>query len=90
LGVRVKGYDPVAATNASRILPELVVEPTIRSLASGADALVLVTEWPEFREIDFSVLRLSMRTPLLVDGRNYFDASELVGLGFEYVAIGRG
>jgi UDPglucose 6-dehydrogenase len=89
LGVRVKGYDPVAGPNARRVIPDLVLEPTVRSLARGADALVVVTEWPEFRELDFAALREIMRTPTVVDGRNFLSGPTLTRLGFDYVAIGR-
>jgi UDPglucose 6-dehydrogenase len=89
LGVRVKGYDPVAGPNARRVVPDLVLEPTVRSLARGADALVVVTEWPEFRELDYAALRELMRTPTLVDGRNFLSGPTLARLGFDYVSIGR-
>jgi UDPglucose 6-dehydrogenase len=89
LGVRVTGYDPAAGQNAQRMVPELIVQPTVRSMASGADALVLITEWPEFRELDFRALRDVMNCPLLVDGRNYLDAATLDRSGFEYVTLGR-
>jgi UDPglucose 6-dehydrogenase len=89
LGVRVKGYDPVAGPNARRLIPDLVLEPTVRSLARGADALVVVTEWPEFRELDFAALRELMRTPTVVDGRNFLSGPAITRLGFDYVAIGR-
>jgi len=90
LGVRVKGYDPVAGPNACRVVPGLILEPTVRSLATGVDALVLVTEWPEFRELDWATLYQAVRTAVVLDGRNFLDRSELLRLGFDYIAIGRG
>lgn len=89
LGVRVKVYDPVAGPNALRVVPTLTLETTVHSLAAGADALVLVTEWPEFRSLDFAALRDLMRTPVIVDGRDFLDRSLLTQLGFDYIPIGR-
>jgi UDPglucose 6-dehydrogenase len=57
--------------------------------ASGADALVLVTEWQEFRSPDFREMRRVMRQPLLFDGRNLYDPGEVRAAGFEYFGIGR-
>jgi UDPglucose 6-dehydrogenase len=55
----------------------------------GADAVVLVTEWPEFRELDWGEVRRRMRVPLVVDGRNFLDREALVEAGFTYEGIGR-
>jgi UDPglucose 6-dehydrogenase len=55
----------------------------------GADAAVLVTEWREFRDLDWSAVAATMAHPLLVDGRNYLDPSPLIAAGFEYEGIGR-
>ncbi len=60
------------------------------AVAEGADALVIVTEWNEFRQLDFDRLRELMRTPVVVDCRNVYDPEVLEGLGFSYVGVGRG
>jgi UDPglucose 6-dehydrogenase len=90
-GATVKAHDPVAAGVASRIFPDhvqLVAEPY--AAAEGADGLFLVTEWNEFRQPDFERLRSVMRTPVLFDGRNVWDAAKVRALGFTYFGIGRG
>ncbi len=90
-GAVVKAHDPVAAGVASRIFPshvQLVDEPY--AAAEGADGLFLVTEWNEFRQPDFERLRSVMRTPVLFDGRNVWDAAKVRALGFTYFGIGRG
>jgi UDPglucose 6-dehydrogenase len=58
--------------------------------AQGADALVVVTEWRQFRSPDFAGLRKALRTPVIVDGRNLYDPALVRQLGFEHVAVGRG
>ena len=90
-GATVKAHDPVAAEVASRIFPgqvRLVAEPY--AAAEGADGLFLVTEWNEFRQPDFERLRKVMRSPVLFDGRNVWDAAKVRALGFTYYGIGRG
>jgi UDPglucose 6-dehydrogenase len=89
LGVRVRAYDPaIRALGAGH--PEGVeIVPDPAALARGADALVLVTEWPEFSELDLASLRSSMRTPLLLDGRNFIAPSAARQAGFFYVGVGR-
>jgi UDPglucose 6-dehydrogenase len=89
-GARVRAHDPVAREVASRIFHgrvELVDGPY--QAAEGADALFLVTEWPEFRSPDFARLRELMRTPVLLDGRNVWDAAKVRALGFTYYGVGR-
>jgi len=90
-GASVKAHDPVSAEVASRIFPahvKLVDEPY--AAAEGADGLFLVTEWNEFRQPDFARLKHVMRTPVLFDGRNVWDAAKVRALGFTYYGIGRG
>jgi UDPglucose 6-dehydrogenase len=89
LGARVRAYDP-----AVRSLPpehaqhvELTTDPT--EIARNADALVLVTEWPEFARFDLDALRRLMRTPLLLDGRNFLDPETARRAGFVYLGVGR-
>jgi len=57
--------------------------------AEGADALVLVTEWPQYKELDLSQLAANMRTPILLDGRNLFDPNEARKAGWTYLGVGR-
>jgi UDPglucose 6-dehydrogenase len=88
LGVKVRGLDPVAGRGALAHVPELILVPDAASLADGADALVLMTEWPAFREIDYAALRCRMRHATFIDGRNYLDGERLRELGFDYWGIG--
>lgn len=89
-GARVSGYDPVAHKVAARVLPDLALANNPYELAAGADALVLVTEWNEFKHLDLTRLRLAMRSPVFVDGRNVYEPSAMREAGFQYYGIGRG
>jgi len=90
-GARVRAHDPVAEEVARRIFDgrgvELVAEPY--EAAEGADALLLVTEWNEFRQPDLARLKRIMRTPVLLDGRNVWDAAKARAAGFTYYGVGR-
>ncbi len=89
-GATVKAHDPVAAEVARRLFQgrvTLVQEPY--AAAEGADALFLVTEWNEFRQPDFERLKRTMKTPILFDGRNVWDAAKVRALGFTYHGVGR-
>ena len=94
-GARVQAHDPVANAAVAARYPQAVAEERLRLCASpyetveGADALVLVTEWKQFRQPDFPRIRSLMRTPALFDGRNIYDPQQLFELGFVYRAIGR-
>ncbi len=89
LGASVVATDPVAGANAKRLLPntELVDDPY--ECVSGADAVVVVTEWPEYVHLDWSRVATLVRRQLVVDGRNCLDADPLVDLGFTYIGVGR-
>jgi UDPglucose 6-dehydrogenase len=88
-GVDVVAYDPVAEERASELLPAVEMSPSPMAALDGADAAVLVTEWPEFAELDWSEAASRMARPLLVDGRNFLDPKALREAGFEYEGIGR-
>ncbi len=91
LGARVRVSDPVALANARALLGagvEYAEDPYV--ILEGADALLVVTEWNEFRRPDFLRIRSLMRTPVLLDGRNIYDPEAMRALGFEYSGIGRG
>jgi len=90
LGARVKAYDPIVSQSGMRDgLSNVLVETDPERLADGCDALVLVTEWQQFRSLDFAHIKSLMHTPVIVDGRNFLDRHALEQLGFIYTGIGR-
>jgi UDPglucose 6-dehydrogenase len=89
-GAIVQGYDPQAMENAARELPKIKLCADPYQTAEGADALVLATEWNEFKQLDFEKIHKLLRTPVLVDGRNLWDSQYLRGLGFTYFGVGQG
>jgi UDPglucose 6-dehydrogenase len=89
-GASVRVYDPVAAGKADSLLAGARICESALDAVDGADAVVLVTEWPEFRELDWAGdVKGRMRVPLVVDGRNFLDREALVAAGFTYEGIGR-
>jgi UDPglucose 6-dehydrogenase len=88
-GAEVVAYDPVAAEQASELLGSVEMATSALQALDGADAAVLVTEWGEFAELDWSDAASRMARPLIVDGRNYLDQKALRDAGFEYEGIGR-
>jgi UDPglucose 6-dehydrogenase len=88
-GVDVTAYDPVAEKRAKELLPAVEMAPSALEALDGAEAAVLVTEWPEFAELDWAAAAERMARPLIVDGRNFLDADGLRAAGFEYEGICR-
>ena len=89
-GAQVRAYDPVAAANAERYLHDVTLCRDAYEAAQGADALIVVTEWNEFKHLSLSRLKAAMRRPIVVDGRNIYDPKEMAALGFIYRGVGRG
>jgi UDPglucose 6-dehydrogenase len=89
-GARVKAYDPVAMERAAELLPGVTYCATAYDAAKEADALLIVTEWNEFKQLDWEKLRRFMRRPVVVDGRNLYEPSEMADRGFVYWGVGRG
>lgn len=89
-GATVRAYDPVAMDNAVRILPDIEMCHDAYEVAEGADALLLVTEWNEFKHLDLAKIKQLMKTPILVDGRNVYDPGMVSTQGFTYRGMGRG
>jgi UDPglucose 6-dehydrogenase len=86
----VRVYDPVAAHQADGMLRGATITDSALDAIDGADAVVLVTEWPEFRELDWAgEVKRRLRRPVVVDGRNFLDRETLVAAGFTYEGIGR-
>ncbi|MBX2998539.1 MAG: UDP-glucose/GDP-mannose dehydrogenase family protein [Caldilineaceae bacterium] len=89
-GAMVSGYDPVAMVGASRMNPQLRLAESAYDVAEGADALLLCTEWNEFKQLDMGRIKTSMAKPILVDGRNIYEPTRMQELGFVYRGIARG
>jgi len=89
-GARVKAYDPVAMPRAEELLPTVTFTATAYDVAKDADALLLVTEWNEFKQLDWHRIKRYMRQPVVIDGRNLYDPREMRNLGFIYWGVGRG
>ncbi len=89
-GANVRAFDPVAGAKAEDMLAGARIAESALDAVDGADAVVLVTEWPEFRELDWTgEIKRRMRVPLVVDGRNFLDREQLIQAGFTYEGIGR-
>ena len=88
-GARVCAYDPVAMSEAQRILPEIEYAEDEYAAVKDADALVFVTEWNQFRALDMSRIRDLMKNPKIADLRNIYDPADMRELGFDYVGVGR-
>ena len=89
-GCRVKVYDPVSMKECRRRIGNSVeYAADMYEAVLEADALLLHTEWKQFRMPSWGVIKKAMKTPLVIDGRNIYDAEELKKLGFAYLSIGR-
>ncbi len=89
-GALVRGYDPVAMTVAQSMMPYVQMASDAYDLAQDADAVVVMTPWNEFMQLDMRRIKQAMRTPVMIDGRNLYEPDEMRALGFEYRGIGRG
>jgi UDPglucose 6-dehydrogenase len=88
-GAQVRAYDPEAMEKAKSALPNITYCSNPYEAAEGADAVVIVTEWDEFGQVDWDRIRSAVERPLVVDGRNMLDATEITLRGFHYVSVGR-
>ena len=88
-GAIVRAYDPVAEERAGEMLTGVAMCDTALDAAEGADAVVIVTEWPEFADVDLAALKSRMANPVIVDGRNMLDPQDVRDAGFVYEGIGR-
>ncbi len=89
-GCRIKAYDPVAMKTAAKLMPTVTYCADAYEVAEGSDALILVTEWDEFKELDMRRISSSMNCPILIDGRNLYDPEQMIKAGFIYEGVGRG
>jgi UDPglucose 6-dehydrogenase len=89
-GAKVQAYDPVGMENARKVIKDSVEYcADAYETAAGADALLLLTAWNEFKRLDMARVKELMRQPVLVDGRNIYDPGEMKELGFKYSGVGR-
>jgi UDPglucose 6-dehydrogenase len=90
LGAKVKAYDPIISQTGMRHgLSGVIVETDPERLADGCDALVLVTDWEQFRKLDYDKMAKLMNHPVMIDGRNFLDKEELESAGFRFLGVGR-
>jgi UDPglucose 6-dehydrogenase len=91
MGARVKAYDPIACEACRTLRPDLKIRlcESAAEAATDADALVVVTEWGQFRDLDLAALRRVMAAPILVDGRNLYSPEAAIAAGFDYCGVGR-
>jgi UDPglucose 6-dehydrogenase len=89
-GAKIRAYDPVAMVNADHYLSDVTLCQDAYDVAQGADALVIITEWNEFKHLSLPRLKKAMRQPIIVDGRNIYDVEQMKALGFVYRGVGRG
>jgi UDPglucose 6-dehydrogenase len=89
-GAKVKGYDPVAMNVAARVIPFAHLVEDAYQLAEGCHALVVTTDWNEFKNLDMRRIKQAMSQPVVVDGRNIYEPEVMQALGFTFTGIGRG
>lgn len=89
-GASIVAYDPVAMDVAKQIMPNLKTVDNPYDVAAGCDAVILMTEWNEFKQLDFYKLKASMKSPALIDARNVYEPDKMVLAGFNYRGVGRG
>lgn len=88
-GVRIKAYDPQATSNAKVLLSDVQYCNSPYEAARDSDALIILTQWDEFRTLDLAEIKKLLRQPVIIDGRNMFDLAEMKRLGFTYQGVGR-
>ncbi|MBI3341893.1 UDP-glucose/GDP-mannose dehydrogenase family protein, partial [Candidatus Curtissbacteria bacterium] len=89
LGAQVTAYDPKSMDNAKQILPDIDYAKNALDAIKDKDALLLVTEWSEFKELDLAKVKALLKNPVIIDGRNIYDKEKAKSLGFAYYGVGR-
>ena len=89
LGARIKAFDPVAIDNASKLLDNIVFTSSAKEAAEGSDALLIITEWNEFKQLDLREIKKVMKKAYLFDGRNIYQPEKVKNIGFIYKGVGR-
>jgi UDPglucose 6-dehydrogenase len=88
-GASVRAYDPVAMEEAAKVLPDIAYAEDEYAAVAGADVLVFMTEWNQFRALNMERVRGLMRSPKIADLRNIYEPQDMRELGFEYIGVGR-
>ncbi len=88
-GAKIKAYDPFAMKNAQKVLKDVIYCNDPYEVAKDSEALIIITEWDEFRNLDLGRIKELLRLPIIIDGRNIFDPQKMTELGFIYRSIGR-
>lgn len=89
LGAKISAYDPVGENNFKKLIPDIAFCPNPLEVCEGADALAIITEWNEFKQMDLEKVREKMKNPVIFDGRNIYPVSKMKNSGFKYISIGR-
>ncbi len=89
LKAAITAYDPEAIESAKKIIPDINYANAINDAVLNKNALVIVTDWPEFKELDLANVKKKMKTPIIIDGRNIYNVNKMHDLGFKYFSIGR-
>ena len=88
-GVKIKAYDPQAIAEAKKVFKGIQYAKNPYDAVKGADAMLVLTEWNEFRELDLKKVKKLLKRPIVIDGRNIYSPAEMEKLGFRYYSIGR-
>ncbi|KKS98672.1 MAG: UDP-glucose 6-dehydrogenase, UDPglucose 6-dehydrogenase [Candidatus Gottesmanbacteria bacterium GW2011_GWA2_43_14] len=88
-GAKIKAFDPVAVDNAAKVITDVTFTGSPAEAAAGAHAVLLLTEWNEFKQLDLREIKKVMKTPYLFDGRNIYDPAQVKSMGFVYKGVGR-
>jgi UDPglucose 6-dehydrogenase len=89
-GARVRAYDPHGMEEARKLMPRLETAGDPYSCIEGADAMLILTEWDQFRALDFDRVKVALRKPVVIDLRNIYQPADLAAKGLTYVSVGRG
>jgi len=88
-GAKISAFDPKAMSTAAVVLKNVDYKKDAYEVADGADLIIVLTEWNDFRELDFTKIKKMMKNPNIIDGRNLYDPEQMKANGFNYVGIGR-
>jgi UDPglucose 6-dehydrogenase len=88
-GAKIKAYDPQAMEAAKKIFKNIEYGRDAYEVAKGSDALIIITEWNQFRNLDLKRLKNIMKTPVFIDMRNIYDPAKMKEMGFKYYGVGR-